>query len=916
MTAYGAVLSLENTINNILRCSRFSLVDRSRKIIDFVYQELHPLQRILERLDSTSPSRSRKKVNALDGIIKDAIWKFEDSLESLLILQIPSHCEILPEIVSIDLQSLDNDVHSLIEKLEVMEEYTYEVENMAEDEPISSIIGFHGTNSKIIGLSDQFRILKIQLLKCQFSNVYVLYGMAGIGKTALAIQIYEDAKIQSKYECRAWVTVGRVPQPTSQIKRGVLAQLCGIAQGDEEISDYCLEESLQGKKCLIVLDDVWDTELITFLVRHFYERLGDISIMITGRHRASMCFRTYHLPHHIVSYNEVRFLTEEESMELLCEKVFGDEICPPQLHKAATKIAKLCEGLPLLILTVADILSKSEQNRDPTYWNEVAERRNSVFTDAYNRISKVLFPSYEYLPQRHKMPFLFMGVFPQDYHTPPSKIIDMLTAEGLLPNLSKWLSMLATFYSLVLYTVKSVNKTSHNVFTYDYKTCRLHSTWRHVCRGEASKKKFYHVLNKLADASEESLKGQRGLCLENNMLFGIKEFCNLVRLNSASSARFLLFYGPYHQYPIPIDVGFTLLREIDALTQRFYTFPIEILSLVQLKYLALKCNGELPATISKLFNLQVLIIRPHMNIRRRGAPSYVPIQIWEMQELKHIEILGKSLAVPSNIAQLEKLATLVGVNASICTITELFKRIPNIQKLGIQIEQTPYGDHNDLLSCFRCISTLQSLKTLKFSITNPVVKHGRVFPVTPGSLKLPPDLRKLHLSGMGFPLEYMDVIGSLPFLEVLKLRSYAFQGSRWDAQWDSFRSLKFLLIEDSDLVQLKLSGSSNNLNYLSMKHCYKLKEIHNPASLYLYVCDVEIELEDCNPLALTCVSQLRLGDLNTLDVIASSSFYEKPTTIRIRREVEDLNEDYDFEGKGDDEYTNTSEEESDGEYTV
>ena len=44
--------------------------------------------------------------------------------------------------------------------------------------------------------------------------------------------------------------------------------------------------------------------------------------------------------------------------------------------------------------------------------------------------------------------------------------------------------------------------------------------------------------------------------------------------------RSLLFYGPYHQYPIRIEVGFRLLREIDALTQRFYTFPIQILSLV------------------------------------------------------------------------------------------------------------------------------------------------------------------------------------------------------------------------------------------------------------------------------------------------------------------------------------------------
>ena len=106
MTAYGAVLSLKNTINNILRCPRFSLVDRSRQIIDVVRKGLEPLKKNLETLDYTSPSKSRKKVNALDGIIKEAIWKFEDSLESLLTQQTPSQSETIPVIVSIDLQSL------------------------------------------------------------------------------------------------------------------------------------------------------------------------------------------------------------------------------------------------------------------------------------------------------------------------------------------------------------------------------------------------------------------------------------------------------------------------------------------------------------------------------------------------------------------------------------------------------------------------------------------------------------------------------------------------------------------------------------------------------------------------------------------------------------------------------------------
>ena len=111
--------------------------------------------------------------------------------------------------------------------------------------------------------------------------------------------------IQSMYECRAWVTVGRVPLPISQIARGILAQLCGITQGDEEISDHCLEERLYGKKCLVVLDDVWETSNLaedSFL----NIKNGCVHILLTSRHRKLLNGFLYG------TWNEVRFLNGEE----------------------------------------------------------------------------------------------------------------------------------------------------------------------------------------------------------------------------------------------------------------------------------------------------------------------------------------------------------------------------------------------------------------------------------------------------------------------------------------------------------------------------------------------------------------------------------------------------------------------------
>ncbi|XP_057789230.1 putative late blight resistance protein homolog R1C-3 [Salvia miltiorrhiza] len=919
MTAFGAVISLRNTIDFILHSSHFSLIEPSPHIIQLVYEELDPLQEILYTLDDTSKSKSRKKVNALDGRIKDLIWEFEDLLVYLLHQQIHSKfhavqideemkervwefqrsmgfqglMESLPSQPKgskntprfyIDLQFLQHDVSSFIERLEDLEEeYIYEVDNMPEDEDEDdddqSISTRSGTKSKMIGLSDQFQQLK-QILVDRKMESYdkkkcvVLVGTAGVGKTALAEAVFEDPEVMSRFEHRVWVRVGRKSQ-FDHVSRAILAEMFGIVQGDDELGAY-LEERLEGKECLIVLDDVWEQEIVDSLKRSLSN--GLVHILVTTRDRTITLLTSY--PRSVIL---VRFLNEEESKELLCEKVFGEKDCPFQLDKAAGKIAKKCEGLPLMIVTVADILLESHDT-DPKYWEDVAEMRNSVFTDAYNAISKVLFPSYDYLPQHLKMPFLYMGVLPPDYDIPKSKLMNMLATEGWFYKKNKMRSLEESFWlcldqlcanrSLVLFNQRSA---IYGALHCNFKTCRLLSSWRHLCRGEARKNKFYCILKKLVDGFEDDLEGQRCLCLENNLLFGIKEFSNSVRSNCASSTHSLLFFGPYLQYPIPIGDDFEFLGKLDALNLRLYTFPTEILTLVLLKYLALTCNGELPPTISKLFNLRVLIIHPHNNIRICRAPSYVPIEIWDMQELEHIEILGKSFVAPCHSASLEKLSTLVGVNASICTILELSRKVPCIKTLGVQIELTPYDDCSDLLSCFDCVSTIENLETLKCSIVNPLIKYDHAFP---SSLKLLRWLGKLHLSGMGFSWEYMDVIGSLPYLEVLKLRAYAFRGPKWEAREESFLRLLFLLIEDSDLVQWKpRSVSFPELSHLSMKHCYKLEEFH-------WLSHHEsgtIELLNCNPVALTCAMQLQPNPDTVVDVTATSSFDEKPVTIKFTR---------------------------------
>ncbi|KAL7115436.1 hypothetical protein ACP275_04G184100 [Erythranthe tilingii] len=352
------------------------------------------------------------------------------------------------------------------------------------------------------------------------------------------------------------------------------------------------------------------------------------------------------------------------------------------------------------------------------------------------------------------------------------------------------------------------------------------------------------------DIFTEGVKRQRRLCIQNNILFGIKDVCD--SMTSISMVRSLLCTGPYHQYPVPVCLeNFRLLRILHALTIRFYKFPIELLmKLVQLTYLAFTCDEDLPASISKLWNLKVLIVNRHLSIVKSSKnSSYLPMEIWDMKELNDIRITGSNLPYPCEGSFLPNLTRLLNVGPQSCT-KDVFERIPNLQKMGIQIELAPDATH-EFFCFFDHISNLHKLEILQCVIVNPILKTEipTPFPIFPSSLT------DITLSGLGYPWEETSMISSLPNLTKLKLQCYAFRGPKWQVHKNDFRQLEMLMIEDTDLVHWTVEDYQclDKLEWLGIRHCYKLDEI--PHAFGEELCNIEIV--DCNHHALASAKQLK-----------------------------------------------------------
>ncbi|KAL0456958.1 UNVERIFIED_CONTAM: Disease resistance RPP8-like protein 3 [Sesamum latifolium] len=148
--------------------------------------------------------------------------------------------------------------------------------------------------------------------------------MAGIGKTTMAKRIYHHADVRSRFHAFAWICVSQQwqqedvmrqilnklePERTREINRMTAAEL-----------DMELVEVQKWKRCLIVLDDVWRTDVWDKLRFPFPVRQVKSKVMITTRNREVAryieCTGTSRYLY------EQRHLNEEESWDLLKKKVY------------------------------------------------------------------------------------------------------------------------------------------------------------------------------------------------------------------------------------------------------------------------------------------------------------------------------------------------------------------------------------------------------------------------------------------------------------------------------------------------------------------------------------------------------------------------------------------------------------------
>ncbi|KAH6827946.1 hypothetical protein C2S53_013414 [Perilla frutescens var. hirtella] len=815
--AYAALVSLANTIDRNLNHNLFSIPLEQKQQIISLCEYVTPFQAFLEKFPD--------KFTSLEGRMREVAHQAEDIIEYLVLEKVfsspddESGCRASGK-YELQLEQVTEEIDLIAGEVKEIEDSSSSKDVQqrgADSSPLSSSSSDAPAIHKesMVGFEEYAIEIKERLCG-EPSNLQVIpiCGMGGIGKTTLAKNVYDDPLIVENFVIRVWVTISQ-DYSAQRILSSLLESMKEfntgrLGQTDEEK----VHKILMGRRYLVVMDDIWNSEAWD-VVRMVFPNDGNGSrIMLTTRLSDVASY-----PDPWSKLYEMHLMDADQSWDLFKQKVFPDEDCPSELESIGKEISKSCKGLPLAIVVIAGLLSTVSKN--PASWQEIAENVKSTETAEQEQIEEILSLSYTHLPQYLRPYFLYMGSFPEDEEIHVVKLIRLWTAEGFMkpPIDSESFEKVGEECLEELVKRNLVLVTKRKCDGSRIKSCSLHDLMRDLCIRKAHETKlFLNLMDKHVEKESfiESIQNQRRVNVDSS---------NVMHLSSINSSS-IHSIKCLHRNLIKLEFleSVRLLRLLDAEPADVEYSPsmARLYELFHLRYLAIRyCHGISRALLN-LQNLQTLII--HREKRDKffiGVTCNLGLQ-WFMPQLRHVYFYGTIYFYdpPEETAcSLESLQTLSYVEHQSCTERNL-KMMPNLKKLKIDCST---GVRRGDAACLNDLIHLHRLENLEVYAGCWVDSRPKSYIIT-----FPRMLKRLSLRDLNLAWNDMFIVGSLPNLQVLKLKSCACIGSTWETMEGAFPVLEVLLMESLRLENwITESSHFPYLKRLLLHSCWNLNGIPN-----------------------------------------------------------------------------------------
>ncbi|XP_054778179.1 putative disease resistance protein At3g14460 [Prosopis cineraria] len=518
---------------------------------------------------------------------------------------------------------------------------------------------------------------KQDLIKLMFNNddgyelsVIPVVGMGGVGKTTLVRLVFNDNDVKQKFDITAWVCVSEAFDHLKIVETIIKYIDPDFVCDNMDVSllQHRLAEKLEGKRFLIVLDDVWndkvtDWDTVKYLVWNKVEgckilvTTRDASVASVAKSVASVAKSDAVVAKTISSFYCLNVLSDEDCLSIFAAHAFHsrDSTLNSRLEKIGSDIAGKCKGLPLAAKVLGGLFRSKPDFED---WNNVLN--DSMWDSSDNEIIPALRVSYYYLPPHLKQCFAFCSLFPKDYQFRKEQLILMWMAEGFLhpPKRNMTLEKAGSmdFDDLTSRSFFQPIPNDDECFWLKGRDERfvmhdlIHDLATHVA-GD-----FYFQLEKNGSKIDKktrhlSCNYQNHACLDHEFFKKIK------------SLRTFIGLGYYRISPFVGNVSHILLSNMKCLRmlslrglRALRVVPESIGELIHLRYLDLSDTSieSLPGSICKMYNLQTLKLRSCMSL------EMLPNEIQDLANLRHLDLSWsvKIASLPKSLCKLYNLQTL------------------------------------------------------------------------------------------------------------------------------------------------------------------------------------------------------------------------------------------------------------------
>ncbi|RYR68246.1 hypothetical protein Ahy_A03g014726 isoform B [Arachis hypogaea] len=624
----------------------------------------------------------------------------------------------------------------------------------------------------------------MQALKDSEVSMIGVYGMGGVGKTALVKELAWQAEKGGSFDVVVEATV--TSEPDVRTIRAEIADGLGL-KFDEltEMGKACrLRQRIrQEQSILVILDDVWGKLDLTEVGVPSGEDHKGCKLLVTSRDLnvlnamlgAQKVFR-------------LEVLSESESWNLF-EKKGGEAAKDDSIQRIAKKVAENCAGLPLLIVTVVEAL----KNKDFYAWKDALEQLTNFDLDgcSYSKVHSAVEQSYEYL-ESHELQtfFLLLGSLGNYY-----SIKDLLVY-GWCLGLHKNVDSLADGRNRLYKLIDNLRAASLLLEGERYQVEALHIV-RIVAAAIASRTKPFFTMQRNTELKEwprmDFLETCQHIFLDWCYINELPEKLECPTLKILQ----LCSQGNYLKLP---ENFFVEMRELKVLTLGGLnctpSLPSSLGLLTNLQALNLcKCMLEDIAVVGELKNLEIL------SLEKSELIEELPAEIGQLIHLRFLDLTDCSTlrVIPHNlISKLTSLEELLIENCNIQWEVQGYKKQGNdssLSELGSLHKLTTLNIHINDASVFpRDLLALGKLHSYNISIGNGwnsigvesgFFKVSRVF-------KLNPSMDPRILVDYGIKM-LMNRAEDLHLAELKGVREVLYELND-----DGFSLLKHLSIQNSD----------------------------------------------------------------------------------------------------------------------